>query len=109
VQAVNSSVARLFRLRASHGLLVAGVEPGSAAAQAGLRAGHQSVTVSGETYQLGGDLIVAVDGVQLTSLDQLRDVIADKQPGDKLSLELWRGSKHLKLDAKLGRQPSPRG
>ena len=109
VQAVNPSVAKLFRLRSSHGLLVAGVEAGSAAAQAGLRAGKQAVTVSGETYELGGDLIVAVDGVQLASLDQLRDVIANKQPGDKLSLEIWRGDKHLTLDVKLGRQPSPRG
>jgi S1-C subfamily serine protease len=109
VEAVNSSVAKLFRLRASHGLLVAGVQPGSAAAQGGLRAGKQAVTVSGETYQLGGDLIVAVDGVQLLSLDQLRDVIANKQPGDKLSLEIWRGDKHLTLDIKLGRQPTPRG
>jgi len=109
VQAVNTSVAKLFRLRSSHGLLVAGVEAGSAAAQAGLRAGKQAVTVSGETYELGGDLIVAVDGVQLASLDQLRDVIANKQPGDKLSLEIWRGDKHLTLDVKLGRQPSPRG
>ena len=109
VQAVNASVAKLFRLRSSHGLLVAGVEAGSAAAQAGLRAGKQAVTVSGETYELGGDLIVAVDGVQLASLDQLRDVIANKQPGDKLSLEIWRGDKHLTLDVKLGRQPSPRG
>jgi S1-C subfamily serine protease len=109
VQAVNPSVAKLFRLRSSHGLLVAGVEAGSAAAQAGLRAGKQAVTVSGETYELGGDLIVAVDGVQLASLDQLRDVIANKQPGDKLSLEIWRGDKHLTLDVKLGRQPSPHG
>jgi S1-C subfamily serine protease len=107
VQAVNADVARLFRLRADHGLLVAGVEPSSAAAKAGLRAGKQAVTVSGETYQLGGDLIVAADGFQLSSLDELRDVLGNKQPGDKLSLQIWRGDKEMKLDVKLGRQPSP--
>src|SRR5947208_1765417 len=109
VQAVTPSVARLFRLGATHGLLVAGVDPGRAAAEAGLRAGKQPVTVSGETYQLGGDLVVAADGVQLSSLDELRDVIGNKQPGDKLSLELWRGDKQVTLDVKLGRQPPPRG
>jgi S1-C subfamily serine protease len=67
------------------------------------------VTVAGETYQLGGDLITAADGVQLSSLDQLRDVIANKQPGDKVSLEIWRGDKQLNLDVKLGRQPTPHG
>jgi S1-C subfamily serine protease len=109
VQAVTQSVARLFRLRANHGLLVASVEPGSAAAKAGLRAGNQPVTVSGETYNLGGDLVVAADGVQLFSLDQLRDVISNKQPGDKLGLEIWRNAQRMTLDVKLGRQPTPRG
>ena len=107
VQAVTPQIARLFRLPASHGLLVASVEPGSAAAKAGLHGGSQQVTVSGETYPLGGDLIVAADGVQLSSLDQLRDAISRKHPGDTISLEVWRGSSRQTLDVKLGRQPSP--
>ncbi len=107
VQPVTPQIARLFRLPASRGLLVASVEPGSSAAQAGLRAGTQQVTVSGETYPLGGDLIVAADGVPLSSLDQLRDQISRKQPGESLSLEVWRGDSRQTLDVKLGRQPSP--
>jgi S1-C subfamily serine protease len=106
-QAVTPDVARLFRLRASRGLLVASVQPGSAAAKAGLHPGKQQVTVSGETYPLGGDLIVSADGVQLSALDQLRDVISGKQPGDTISLGIWRGDNHLTLHVKLGRQPSP--
>jgi S1-C subfamily serine protease len=106
VQAVTSDVARLFRLPATHGLLVASVQRGSAAAKAGLRAGTHQVTDAGETYPLGGDLIVAADGVRLSSLDQLRDVISNKQPGDRLALEIWRGDRKMPLDVKLGRQPS---
>jgi S1-C subfamily serine protease len=108
VQAVTPSVAELFRLRAPQGLLVASVQPGSAAAKAGLRRGTQQVTVSGETYPLGGDLIVRADGIPLTSLDRLRDVIADKQPGDTVAFEIWRGDRHMTLQVKLGRQPSSR-
>ncbi|MGB2874836.1 MAG: trypsin-like peptidase domain-containing protein [Gaiellaceae bacterium] len=105
-QAVTRAVARLFRLRASHGLLIVSVQPGSSAAKAGLRAGTQQVTVSGETYPLGGDLVVGADGVRLYSLDQLRDVISSKQPGDKVALETWRGDTLTTLHVKLGRQPS---
>jgi S1-C subfamily serine protease len=97
----------LFRLPAANGLLVASVDPGSSAAKAGLHAGKQQVTVSGETYPLGGDLVVAADGVRLYSLDQLRDVISGKQPGNTVSLEIWRGDSKETLDVKLGRQPSP--
>ena len=106
VQPVTPDVARLFRLRATHGLLVASVEPSSSAAKAGLRAGTHQVTDAGVTYPLGGDLIVAADGMPLSTLDQLRDVITRKQPGDRLALEIWRGDQHVTLDVKLGRQPS---
>ena len=53
--------------------------------------------------------MVAADGVQLSSLNQLRDVISNKQPGDRLALEIWRGDRNTNLDVKLGRQPSPQG
>ena len=106
VQPVTPDVARLFRLRATHGLLVASVEPSSSATKAGLRAGTHQVTDAGVTYPLGGDLIVAADGMPLSTLDQLRDVITRKQPGDRLALEIWRGDQHVTLDVKLGRQPS---
>jgi S1-C subfamily serine protease len=106
VQPVTPDVARLFRLRSSHGLLVASVQAGSGAARAGLRAGTHEVTDAGVTYPLGGDLIVGAEGMQISTFDQFRDVISSKQPGDKLELEIWRGDKHLTLDVKLGRQPS---
>ena len=106
VQPITPDVARLFRLRATHGLLVASVEPSSSAAKAGLRSGTHQVTDAGVTYPLGGDLIVAADGMPLSTLEQLRDVITTKQPGDTLALEIWRGDQHETLDVKLGRQPS---
>ena len=106
VQSLTPGIAKLFRLPASHGLLVASVQPGSAASKAGLRAGKQQVTVSGETYPLGGDLLVGIDGAPLLTLDQLRDVISRKQPGDKVTLEIYRGDNRMSLDVKLGRQPS---
>jgi len=106
-QAVTPSIAKLFRLPASQGVLVASVQPGSAAAKAGLRAGTQKVLADGESYPLGGDLLVSADGVPLDSVERLHDVISSKKPGDKVSLEIWRGSSKTSLDVKLGRQPTP--
>ena len=64
------------------------------------------MTVSGETYPLGGDLIVGADSAPLMTLDQLRDVISGKQPGDNVALVIYRGGTRMTLDVKLGRQPS---
>ena len=71
VQAVTPSAAKLFHLPATHGLLVARVQPGSGAAKAGLRAGTGNATLAGESYPLGGDLITKIDSTSLYSLDQL--------------------------------------
>jgi serine protease Do len=103
---VTASAAKLFRLSSTHGLLVASVQPGSAAAKAGLRPGTQKATLAGMTYPLGGDLIDSAAGTQLSSIDQLRDAIAGKKPGDKVDLGVFRGDKHLTITVKLGRQPS---
>jgi S1-C subfamily serine protease len=82
------------------------VEPGSGAAAAGLRAGSDTAVVSGESWPIGGDLVVSADGVPLTSVDQLRDLIAAKRPGESISLEVYRGANKLTINVKLGRQPS---
>ena len=107
---ITPALAKLFHLGATQGLLVSEVEPGSAAASAGLKAGTTQVTQAGESYMLGGDLIVKADDVRVPTLDRLRDVIAAKRPGDTLSLQIYRGNSKLTIDTKLGRQPSaPQG
>ena len=103
---VSAEIARLFRLPSSHGLLVASVQPGSGAAAAGLRAGSDTAVISGESWPVGGDLIVSADGVPLSSVDQLRDLIAAKRPGQSISLEVYRDTNKITIDVKLGRQPS---
>ena len=109
-QPVDAGIARLFHLPASTGLLVADVDPGSGAARAGIKAGTQHVTVDGETYVMGGDLVVAADGRPMQTVEALREVVAAKNPGDAIRLDLFRGTTKHTVHVKLGRQPSsPRG
>jgi S1-C subfamily serine protease len=105
-RAIAPDVARVFRLPVTKGLLVQTVEPGSGAAKAGLKAGTTQVVLAGESYVLGGDVIVAADGVPVGSLARLRDLVAAKKPGNTMKLEIYRGNKKLTLEVKLGRQPS---
>src|SRR4051812_43537577 len=62
-QPIQPDIAHLFHLPVASGLLVQAVTPGSGAAKAGLHAATNRVTVSGETWPLGGDIIVSIDGV----------------------------------------------
>jgi S1-C subfamily serine protease len=103
---INARISRLFRLPVRRGLLIEHVEPGSAADEAGLRGGTTEVVVAGESWQLGGDVIVRADGVRVDTRDRLSDVISDKRPGEAIELEIYRGDKKMTLKVKLGRQPS---
>lgn len=104
---IQADVARLFHLPVTRGLLVDGIVRGSAAAKAGLKAGTRQVVVDGEAWRLGGDIIVEADGVPVASLERLRDLIARKEPGDKIELEIYRGDERMTIDVELGRQPAP--
>jgi S1-C subfamily serine protease len=99
------SIARLFHLPVASGVLVASVRSGSGAAGAGLKAATNEVTVQGESWPAGGDVIVKVDGEAVPTVERLVDMIASKQPGDKIKVEIVRGTAHQTLTVKLGRQP----
>jgi S1-C subfamily serine protease len=98
-------IAHLFHLSVTSGVLVATVRPGTGAAQAGLKAATDQVTVQGESWPAGGDVIVKVDGEPIATVEHLVDVIAAKKPGDKIDVEVVRGTSHKTLTVKLGRQP----
>ena len=106
LQDVSPDVAGVLRLPASKGVLVGAVKPGSPAAKAGLEGGTTQVVVAGESYQLGGDMIVAIDGKQVASVDALREAIAAHKPGDKVSITVVHadGSKAT-VETTLARAP----
>jgi S1-C subfamily serine protease len=102
---ITRDLARVFRLPVSHGLLVQSVEPRSGAAKAGLEAGTTQVVLAGESYNLGGDILVEADGKPVASLSKLRDLVAALKPGDTLRLVVYRNGRKKTIDVKLGRQP----
>ena len=69
------------------GAEVLAIEPGSAAAVAGVRT---------------GDVIVAVDDDPITDPSELGVAIAERRPGDTVTLTVQRDGRELQLDAELG-------
>ena len=102
---ITRDLARVFRLPVSTGLLVQSVQPGSGAAVAGLKAGTTQVVLAGESYNLGGDILVEAGGIHVASLNKLRDLVAERKPGEMIRLTVYRGGKKVSLNVKLGRQP----
>jgi S1-C subfamily serine protease len=99
------NIGRLFHLPVTSGVLVGSVRPGTGAAKAGLKPATNQVTVEGESWPAGGDVIVKADDQPLPSIERLVDLIAAKKPGDKIDLEVVRGTSRIHLNVELGRQP----
>jgi len=109
-QPVTEELANTFNLPVEEGVLVESVLPGSGAAKAELESGETEVVVAGETYVLGGDIIVSVDGRKISAVEEIRDVIAARKPGEKIKLGIFRDQKKSSVTVTLGRQPtSPQG
>ena len=104
--AITPQLARLFNLPVQKGLLVQDVDAGSGADKAGVAPGKTAVVVQGESYQIGGDIIVSIDGAPLTTFEQLRDAIAQKKPGDKVQLQLYHHGSKKSVTVALGNRPA---
>jgi S1-C subfamily serine protease len=104
--AITPDIAKSFNLPVSEGLVIQTVGDGSGAAGAGLKVGTEQAVIAGESFRMGGDVIVSADGKSVGTIDELRDVVASHKPGDKIELEIYRGGEKKTVTVTLGRQPT---
>ena len=102
---IDPELAQRFRLPVDSGVLVEHVGESTPASRAGLRGGTSDVIVDGQSYRLGGDVIVAIDGHRVASLEDLRERLSTHKPGETVTLDVYRETKRRSIDVKLGRQP----
>lgn len=103
---IDRNLRRLFKLPVARGLIVEKVLPGGGAARSGLQGGDTEVSIEGQTYVLGGDLIVSIDGIAVMGVAQLRDLVAAKKPGETMKMQIYRDGDPTSVTVELGRQPA---
>lgn len=90
-----------LKLPALTGALVTEVDAGSPGERAGIIGSTKKVTVAGQDFPVGGDLIVSIDGASVSGSDLSRLILQHK-PGDKVKLELFRSDRKISVDLTLG-------
>jgi S1-C subfamily serine protease len=100
--AIGPDLASQMGLAADAGVLVQKVIPGGAAERAGIRGGDQQAYVGNTPILLGGDLIVAIDGHEVSEPQDISAVMEKHQAGDTVSVTFFRGRKQITLKLIMG-------
>ena len=99
-QIISGSTAQLLNVPQDAGYLVKTVVKGSLAERLGLVGGDRSATIDGQPVVLGGDIILAAQGIDVRTID---DVIAaarairDQAAGREVRMRVLRGGKVVEL------------
>jgi S1-C subfamily serine protease len=100
--AIGPDLASQMGLAADYGVLIQRVLPGGAAERAGLHGGNEQAYVGNTPIMLGGDLIVAIDGQQVTDPQDISTIMDKHQAGDTVSVTVLRGRREMTFKLMLG-------
>ncbi|MDD8030618.1 MAG: PDZ domain-containing protein [Acidobacteriota bacterium] len=89
LEQLNPELSRYFGVLDGRGLLISRINPGSPAEKAGLKV---------------GDVIVSADGKRVETIEDLTDLIQKKKKGERLSLDIIRDKKKLKVEVEVAEE-----
>jgi S1-C subfamily serine protease len=104
--AIGPDLAQQMGLGADYGVLIQRVIPGGAAERAGLHGGNERAYVGNTEILLGGDLIIAIDGREITDPQDIGSLLERHQAGDTISVTILRGRSQMTLKLILGEAQS---
>jgi S1-C subfamily serine protease len=100
---VTYQLAHVTGSNVTYGVLVESVTSGGAAQKAGILGGNRSVTVEGVSYQIGGDIIVSVDGSKVVDSDALGSYLVENAiAGQTVQLGIVRNGQLMTVSVVLG-------
>jgi S1-C subfamily serine protease len=100
-------IAQTMGVDVTYGWLIAQVTSGGPADDAGLQGGTQQATVAGETVMIGGDIVIALNGVRITGIDDLSTYLEENtSPNQTINVTIIRNNQSLTVQLKLGTRPT---
>ncbi|MEM2238052.1 MAG: trypsin-like peptidase domain-containing protein [Candidatus Caldarchaeum sp.] len=103
---LDMDIAAAMGAKVQKGVLIVDVSANSPAQKAGLRGGDRNVVVNGVPVRVGGDIIVAVDGTPVASMDEFLLYMEEKtSPNQTVTLTVVRGGETITVQVTLGVRP----
>jgi S1-C subfamily serine protease len=101
-QSVTAALAQQLELSINTGVYVVSVSAGSPADKAGLKGGNFD---SRGQVLAGGDVITAVDGDTINTIQELQSYIKAQKAGDTVTLSILRSGAAISIQATLAERP----
>jgi S1-C subfamily serine protease len=104
---IDPDMAKVLELKDALGFLVITVVEDSPAWDAGLIGSDKTIEVEGREYSIGGDIITAVDGIDVRKIDDiLIHLQRVKTVGDEMDLEILRDNRTTNVTIVLQERPN---
>ena len=105
-QAMTSDLADAMQLPSDQqGILVEQVQANSPADAAGLRGSFKPIDINGQQVLVGGDVITALNGNSVTSVEELGSALQEFSPGDQVTLTILRDGNPQEITVTLAARP----
>jgi S1-C subfamily serine protease len=98
---ISPDLAKQIGLPVDYGVLIERVLPNGAADRAGLHGGSQHAYLGFTPIVLGGDLITAIDGQEVTSKQDLWNALNEHHGGDTITITVFRGQRRMDVKVTL--------
>ena len=104
---IDPDLAKILNLKDAKGFLIVTVVEKSPADKAGLIGSSKTKEIDGVTYQVGGDVILSVDGKPVRKIDDiLIHLQREKSVGDEMVLEILRDGRNTNFVILLEERPN---
>ena len=104
---ITPRLAEILELPSTTGLLLVQLNEGGPLAQAGVLGAQREALLGGQRIYLGGDILLAVDGHAISTVDGLETFLEDNYGvGDGVTISLLRDGQSLEVSVTLAEEPS---
>ena len=102
---VTPAIAKALDLGVSEGAMVSDAVQGGPADKAGIRGATEEATIEGTPFPADGDVIVALNGESVSSMEDVISAINSLDAGDTVTLTIVRDGDRRDVDVELGNRP----